>query len=248
MKFETKIGGEWKMKRKKLAVAELLLSSSVLMFSAVGCGKTETDDNAPAKTTQTEMPGEENGEQKEPGMPGGEDGEPSGEGPGGGEGGPMGEGPGGEEGGLMGPGPGGAETAQPRPEMAGELVYKFGISKEISDSLGKTSTLGATVELYDTENADGYTALLGVVTGGNYMYTPATWTEEAEGNFQLPIDEFTTYKTMEIDGVTTFTGIRYAFGMNKGTVDIPMAGLTDQFGTETGPDVGGQEVEIENKK
>ena len=53
------------MKRKKLAVAELLLSSSVLMFSAVGCGKTETDDNAPAKTTQTEMPGEENGEQKE---------------------------------------------------------------------------------------------------------------------------------------------------------------------------------------
>ena len=36
--------------------------------------------------------------------------------------------------------------------------------------------------------------------------------------------------------------------MNKGTVDIPMAGLTDQFGTETGPDVGGQEVEIENKK
>ena len=80
------------------------------------------------------------------------------------------------------------------------------------------------------------------------MYTPATWTEEAEGNFQLPIDEFTTYKTMEIDGVTTFTGIRYAFGMNKGTVDIPMAGLTDQFGTETGPDVGGQEVEIENKK
>ncbi len=212
------------MKRKKLAVAELLLSSSVLMFSAVGCGKTETDDNAPAKTTQTEMPGEENGEQKEPGMPGG------------------------EEGGPMGPGPGGAETAQPRPEMAGELVYKFGISKEISDSLGKTSTLGATVELYDTENADGYTALLGVVTGGNYMYTPATWTEEAEGNFQLPIDEFTTYKTMEIDGVTTFTGIRYAFGMNKGTVDIPMAGLTDQFGTETGPDVGGQEVEIENKK
>ena len=67
----------------------------------------------------------------------------------------------------MGPGPGGAEAAQPRPEMAGELVYKFGISKEISDSLGKTSTLGATVELYDTENADGYTALLGVVTGGN---------------------------------------------------------------------------------
>jgi|GEM_PF-3731805 len=50
-----------------------------------------------------------------------------------------------------------------------------------------------------------------------------TAAEDEDVVYVLHIDEFTDYKTKVIDGVQTFVGIRYDFGMNgKGTIDVPM--------------------------
>ena len=124
-----------------------------------------------------------------------------------------------------GGGDSGSSSSEPVevPEMAGEVVYKFILEKEVSTSLGGMEQFTAYIELYDTPNEDDKTALLGVCQGSSISYTTATWSEDEDGTLKMPIDEFTIYSTKDIDGVKTFVNIRYNAGMmSNGVVDIPM--------------------------
>ena len=84
-----------------------------------------------------------------------------------------------------------------------------------------------TVECYDAENANGSTALLSIGSDGAYTFDEGIWSEE-DGVISLDIDEYTTYTTTEIDGVPTFTGVRYSAGMASGTMDIPEADIPQE--------------------
>lgn len=140
---------------------------------------------------------------------------------------PMGEG---KKDGGDAPGPGmGQEESEPAPEMAGNVVYKFEMSKEVSTSQGALETLNAVVELYDAENADGNTGLISITQGESAAYTPGTWNLGEDGVFTVTIDEFTSYTSKEIEGVQTLIGLRYSFGMSgKGTVDVPLTDSSEQ--------------------
>ncbi len=124
------------------------------------------------------------------------------------------------------------QESEPRPDMSGEVLQRFETSKETSNSMGQMQTLNATVELYDTENADGYNALIMVSIDGTEKYTQCIWTEE-EGQYVLAVDEFTNYESKEVDGVLTIVGIRYDFGMSgKGNIDVPLEGAEPAADTE----------------
>ena len=134
--------------------------------------------------------------------------------------------------------PGGSSDSTPAaaPEMEGNVVYKFLIEKEVSTSLGAMEQFTAYIELYDAPNDFDETALIAVCQGSSASYTTATWSEDEDGTLKIPVDEFTVYSTTDIDGVKTFTGIRYSAGMmSNGVVDIPMVDVdtpTPVFGNE----------------
>lgn len=108
------------------------------------------------------------------------------------------------------------------PTMAGNVVYQFHLSKEVSSSLGALEQFDAIVELYDAANENGNNALIGVTQGDSASYTECTWTQE-DGTFKVRLDEFTVYTAKEVEGVTTIPGVRYSVGMGgSGTVDIPL--------------------------
>lgn len=107
------------------------------------------------------------------------------------------------------------------PTMAGNVVYQFHLSKEVSSSLGALEQFDAIIELYDAANESGNNALIGITQGDSASYTECTWTLE-DGTFKVRLDEFTVYSSMDLDGVTTIPGVRYSVGTSgSGTVDIP---------------------------
>ena len=172
-----------------------------------------------------------------------------------GEGDSAAEGEGDSAEGEGGPGGGdsGSSSSEPVevPAMAGEVVYKFILEKEVSTSLGGMEQFTAYIELYDTPNEDGKTALLGVCQGSSVSFTTATWSEDEDGTLKMPVDEFTIYSTKDIDGVKTFCNIRYNAGMmSNGVVDIPMVDVetpTPVLGSEAAAEDGDAPAEVQGE-
>ena len=109
---------------------------------------------------------------------------------------------------------GGEGGAVAKPEMAGNVVYKFYVTMEVSGSLGGMSTLEIYIELYDTPNAEGYVGILGSNNGGSISYTTYdNWTLLDDGNISIRVDEFTTMETVKHEGKLYFTGVAYSGSM-----------------------------------
>ncbi|MCF0228265.1 MAG: hypothetical protein HUJ76_01055 [Parasporobacterium sp.] len=141
------------------------------------------------------------------------------------ESGEEGDGQDGEsQGGEAGSGESGSSESEAAaaPAMAGTVTVRFYETHEQSSSLGGINVVVSTADLYDQENTEGKNALIAVKVDSSVSYTTGKWTETEDGQIAIAIDEFTTYTTMDIDGVRTLTGVRYSAGMgNTGEVSIP---------------------------
>ena len=141
------------------------------------------------------------------------------------------EGTGGNNGSAGSEGSEGGNTgaATPKPEMVGNVVYKFYTTMQVSGSLGGMSTLEIYVELYDTPNADGYVGVLGTNNGGSISYTTYdNWTLLDDGNISIQVDEFSTMETVTVEGKLYFTGVAYSGSMpgSSNYADVPQVDLS----------------------